>query len=281
MNTLILGLIAAFCWGLHDIAIRYLSKSVSLLGALFIVLLTGLAFQGGVILVNDAAFLPKGPALWYALAAGITFLVASIGLYYAFERGPVRLVSPIIGAYPILSLVYAAIGGSPISINQVAAVLVVIAAVAVVAILSDTSSEDIPPRGLTIVLSVISGIGFATTFKLGQLAAETSGEWQSTFATRIAATVALGIVLLLLRPDLKVGRRALLPLITMGILDGIALLAVISAATLEQPEFAAVAASMFGLFTILLARIFLGEQMALKQWAGCIVAFLGIGYLTL
>lgn len=61
MNTLILGLIAAFCWGLHDIAIRYLSKSVSLLGALFIVLLTGLAFQGGVILVNDAAFLPKGP----------------------------------------------------------------------------------------------------------------------------------------------------------------------------------------------------------------------------
>lgn len=147
-----------------------------------------------------------------------------------------------------MSLVYAAIGGSPISINQVAAVLVVIAAVAVVAILSDTSSEDIPPRGLTIVLSVISGIGFATTFKLGQLAAETSGEWQSTFATRIAATVALGIVLLLLRPDLKVGRRALLPLFTMGILDGIALLAVISAATLEQPEFAAVAASMFGAF---------------------------------
>ncbi|MEY8828197.1 EamA family transporter [Sedimentitalea sp. XS_ASV28] len=281
MNTLILGLVAAFCWGLHDIAIRYLSKTVPLLGALLVVLLTALAFQSGVILINGTTMLPTGPALWLSIGAGIAFLFASLGLYFAFERGPVRLVSPIIGAYPILSLVYAMLGGSQVSADQIAAVLVIVCAVGLVAILSDPAADDVPARGPTIALSLLSAIGFASTFKLGQMAAEYGGEWQSTFATRAIALAGLCALLLVLRPDLRIGRKALVPLITMGVLDGIALLAVISAGVLERPEFAAVAASMFGLFTILLARVFLKEQMGAAQWAGCIVAFLGIGYLTL
>lgn len=281
MNALFLGLVAAFCWGLHDIAIRYLSKTVPLMGALLVVLLTALAFQSGVLLFDGAALMPTGPALWLSIGAGVTFLVASLGLYFAFERGPVRLVSPIIGAYPILSLAYAMLGGSQVTPDQIAAVVVIVVAVGVVAVLSDPAADDVPPRGPTIALSVLSAIGFASTFQLGHMASEHGGEWQSTFATRVIALAGLCALLIVLRPDLRVGRRALLPLITMGVLDGIALLAVISAGALEQPEFAAVAASMFGLFTILLARVFLKEQMAPAQWAGCVVAFLGIGYLAL
>nr|WP_246594623.1 DMT family transporter [Mameliella sediminis] len=274
-------MIAAVCWGLHDIAVRYLSRSVALLAALLVALFSGLVFQGVVILVRGEWLLPTGPALWYAVAAGVAFLVASVGLYYAFHRGPVRLVSPIIGAFPILSLIFAALDGSPITTDQLATVGLVIAAVAVVAILSDPSEGDIPPRGPTVVFSLISAVGYATTFRLGQLAAETGGEWQSSFATRLTALLLLGAVLLVMRKDIRVGRKAILPLLTMGVLDGIALLSVISAASMAQPEFAAVAASIFGLFTILLARVFLDEQMRLAQWAGCIVAFAGIGYLTL
>ncbi|MCR9276295.1 MULTISPECIES: DMT family transporter [Mameliella] len=281
MSALFLGLVAAVCWGLHDIAIRYLSRTVPLMGALLVVLLTGLAFQGGVILVKGEWLLPQGAALWYALAAGFTFLAASLGLYFAFERGPVRLVSPIIGAFPILSLTYAALGGSVITPDQIATVLVVIGAVGLVAILSDSAQGDVPPRGPTIAYSLLSAFGYASTFKLGQLAAETGGEWQSTFATRLVALLLLCGILWAIRPDIRVGRKAVVPLVAMGLLDGIALLSVISAASLPQPEFAAVAASIFGLFTILLARVLLNEQMRIAQWAGCIVAFLGIGYLTL
>ena len=67
----------------------------------------------------------------------------------------------------------------------------------------------------------------------------------------------------------------------MGILDGIALLAVISAAPLPNPEYAAVTSSMFGLLTILLAWVFLRERMTLPQCAGCLLAFSGVGYLAL
>lgn len=281
MNALFLGLVAAFCWGLHDIAIRYLSKSVPLLGALLVVLLTALAFQSAVILVSGASLMPAGPALWLSIGAGVAFLLASLGLYFAFERGPVRLVSPIIGAYPILSLFYAVLDGSQVTPDQIAAVVVIVCAVGAVAILSDPAADDVPPRGPTIALSALSAIGFASTFKLGHMAAAHGGEWQSIFATRAIALAGLCALLIVLRPDLRIGRRALVPLITMGVLDGIALLAVISASALDHPEFAAVAASMFGLFTILLARVFLKEQMGKAQWAGCVVAFLGIGYLAL
>lgn len=281
MNALILGLIAAFCWGLHDIAIRYLSRTVPLLGALFIVLTTGMVFQGALLLATQTSPILTGPAFWYSLAAGVCFLTASIGLYYAFERGPVRLVSPIIGAYPVLSLTFAALGGTPVTFHQVAAVLMIVLAVGVVAIFSDHSDEHIPARGPTIILSLISAIGFAATFKLGQMAALTGGEWESTFATRVTALALLAVILWRLRPKFRIGRSAVLPLIIMGLLDGIALLAVISAADMARPEFAAVASSMFGLFTILLARLLLKEHMAPIQWAGCLLAFAGIGYLAL
>ena len=281
MNTLLLGLIAAFCWGLHDIAIRFLSRSVPLLSALFIVFLTGLIFQIGTIFIGGGTFLPTGAALWYSICTGIALLIAGLSLYYAFQRGPVRLVSPIIGAYPVLSILIAIFAGSPITAGQIAAVLTIVCAVGLVAVFSDSDSEKIPPKGPTILLSLISAIGFASTFALGQIAAEMGEEWQGTFMARLVATGLLCIILIALRADLRIKPTALVILTIMGLLDGIALLAVISAGALDQPEFASVAASMFGLFTILLARVLLKETMTPIQWGSCIVAFLGIGYLSI
>ena len=281
MSSLGFGLVAAFCWGLHDIAIRYLSRSVPLLAALFVVLVAGTVFQAGAIVLRGGALLLAPEALAYAAASGAAFLVASLGLYYAFERGPVRLVSPIIGAYPVLSLAFAALAGATVTPGQIGAVLLVILGVGLVAVLSDGSQEDVPPRGPTIVLSLVSGVGFAATFRLGQIAAELEGELPATLTARLVALALLALILLWRRAPLWPGRRALLPLMVMGLLDGVALLAVISAANLDQPQFAAVASSMFGLFTIVLAWALLRERMGPGQWAGCLVAFAGISYLAL
>lgn len=280
MSALGLGLIAALCWGLHDITIRYLSRTVPLMGALAVVLATGLAFQATVLAATEGARLPQGPALWLSIGSGLAFLLASLGLYFAFERGPVRLVAPIIGAYPILSLLFAFLAGAPIGADQVLAVLVIVGAVGVVAGLSDDSSDPAPPKGPTIALSLIAAIGFAATFKLGQLAATLDGELNATLLARITALVLLLALIVIRRQTLWVGAAALLPLVVMGLLDGVALLAVISAGVLDHPQLAAVASSMFGLITIVLAWAFLRESMSRPQWAGCLAAFLAIGYLA-
>jgi drug/metabolite transporter (DMT)-like permease len=280
MSAIALGLVAAFCWGLHDITIRYLSRTVPLMGALLCVLMAGLAFQTAVLVSTDDIRLPQGEAIWLSIGSGVAFLMASLGLYYAFERGPVRLVSPIIGAYPIASITFAALGGEIVTAGQIAAVLLIVAGVGVVASLADTSGDPVPPKGPTILLSIISALGFATTFALGQRAAALDGELQSTLVARVVAFSLLACLIFAIRAPIKIGRSATLPLLAMGLLDGIALLAVLSAGRVENPQFAAVASSMFGLFTIVLAWGLLKERMTMPQWAGCIVAFLAIGYLA-
>ena len=280
MSALTLGLIAALCWGLHDITIRYLSQTVPLLAALLCVLLVGAGFQTIAVLGTGEGFSVSLHAALLSMAAGLAFLTASLGLYFAFARGPVRLVAPTIASFPILSIIFALWSGATLSAFDVLAVGFTVTGVGVVAFFSDHSDEDYPPIGPTLALSLISATGFACTFKLGQLAAELDGELTTTLIARLTALALLGALIVALRKPAFPGKRALLPLGIMGVLDGIALLCVISAARLPNPEYASVASSIFGMLTIILAWLFLKERMRMVQWLGCITAFAGIAYLA-
>ncbi len=281
MNALTLGLVAALCWGIHDITIRYLSSRVPLMAALLVVLTVGALFQLAAITIVGADAALTTTSVGLSVASGVFFLVACLGLYFAFERGPVRLVAPLVASYPILSVIFAALSGSTITIFQGMAVLAIVGGVGLVAALSDDDPENSPKAGPTIFLSMISAIGFASTFKLGQMAAELSGELATTLIARLTALTVLGVIILSRRAEFWPGRAALLPLTMMGLLDAIALISVVSAAPLPNPEYASVASSMFGLLTVVLAWAFLRERMTPPQWTGCIMAFTGIGYLAL
>ncbi|MEM8979632.1 MAG: DMT family transporter [Pseudomonadota bacterium] len=281
MNALTLGLIAALCWGIHDICIRFFSQKTPITACIFTVFLSGLAFQTAVTVTTGPYPQLGQDAVLYALAAGLCFVVATFGLFYAFQRGPVRLVAPTIASYPILSITWSAVQGTPVSLAQIAAVLCIIAGVGAMAFLSDTSDDDTPPKGVTILLAVLAAIGFAGTFALGQRAAELSHEQPSTLLTRVFAFAIILSILLLLRKKLWPGKAALPWLIAMGIADGVALLCVVSAGGLPNAHYAAVSSSLFGMITILLAWLLLKERMTPAQWAGCALAFAGVGYLAL
>lgn len=281
MNTLFLGMIAAMCWAFHDICVRMLSQKTPLSACIFVVLLTGLVFHMGLMGVTDSfAPLPKR-AVWLALGAGVFFVIATFGLYFAFERGPVRLVAPLIAGYPILSVGLAAANGTPVTPLQWTAVIAIVVGVAVVAALSDSSTDSTPPKGPTILYSIIAAVGFTGTFALGQHAAEISNEMPATLVTRILAVGLTVTILLGFKLPFWPGKRAMPVLIAMGIADGIALLCVLSAGSLPDPQYAAVTSSMFGLLTILLAWVWLKEPMSARQWGGCLIAFCGVGYLAL
>ena len=281
MNALFLGMIAALCWAFHDICVRMLSQKTPLSACIFVVLLTGLVFHLGLMGINGSFAPLPAQALLLSIGAGVFFVIATFGLYFAFERGPVRLVAPLIAGFPILSVGFAAATGTPISPLQWVAVIAIVLGVAVVAALSDSNTDSAPSKGLTILYSVISAIGFAGTFALGQHAAEISNEMPATLVTRIMAVALTIFILLAFKLPFWPGRRALPLLVAMGVADGIALLSVVSAGSLPDPQYAAVTSSMFGLLTILLAWIWLKEPMSARQWGGCLVAFCGVGYLAL
>ncbi|MGC1498313.1 MAG: DMT family transporter [Sulfitobacter sp.] len=281
MSALFLGMIAAICWGFHDICVRFLSQRTPMTACIFVVLLTGLVFHLGLMGITGGFTPLPAQAIWLSLAAGVFFVIATFGLYSAFKRGPVRLVAPLIAAYPILSVAVAAFQGVTVSPLQWLAVFAIVAGVAIVAALSDTSTDAAPPKGPTILFALIAAVGFAGTFALGHQAAVISNEMPSTLVTRVLAVVLTVMILLAFKQPFWPGKRAIPLLMAMGVADGIALYCVLSAGPLPDAEYAAVSSSMFGLLTILLAWALLKEKMSLSQWGGCIVAFCGVGYLAL
>lgn len=280
MNTLVLGLIAALCWGFHDICVRFLSQKVAISAAIFTVLLTGLMFHSGLTLISGEFQALPVRAIWLSLGAGVFFVIATYGLYYAFQRGPVRLVAPLIASYPILSVTIATLQGQAVGLYQWVAVIAIIIGVAIVAMLSDTSEDDTPPKGRTVLYALVAAIGFAGTFALGQTAAEISHEIPSTLVTRILTVALVTAIILIWKQAFWPGKSALPWLIAMGVADGIALLCVLSAGRMANPQYASVTSSMFGLITIVLAWLILKERMSATQWGGCLIAFCGVGYLA-
>lgn len=280
MSALGLGLLAALAWGVHDICVRYVSQRAGILPSLATVLATG------ALLVLPVAFwLGDWPemtmqAYVFSGLSGVAFGIAGYGLYKAFEIGPVRLVAPVIGAYPVLSLAAAGLDGEPVTASQWAAGLAVIAGIALVAMLIDEGDSN-GSRKAAVSWALLGAAGFALTFAAGQHATRAGAELPVLLVTR-ATAIAVILPLILLRTEALRGLSRQMPLLLlMGALDAVALGAIMVAAPLQNPEFAAVAASTFGIITIILARVFLGERMSPGQWGGVTVAFCGIGYLAI
>lgn len=281
MNALALGMVAALCWGIHDVTVRRVSQNVPLMALLLGVLVVGAVFQFGILVATDGYTPLSRGAVIYSVMAGVAFTVAGAALYAAFHRGPVRVVAPAIGSYPILSVALAHFSGAEVTLWQWLAVLAVVAGIAIVAVFARRSEETYPPIGPTIALSLLAAAGYFSTFALGQEAARLSDELSTIMVTRLASVAVLAPILLVLAVPMWPGRAALPFIVIMGVLDGLALYCVLSAGDLPSAEYAAVASSVFGLITVILARVFLSEGMTLTQWSGVLLTFGAIGYLAL
>ena len=280
MISLTLGMIAASAWGIHDICIRFVSQRGGILPAIATVMLAGslvlLPISGA--LGNWSAMTLQSFGL--SVISGAVYLVGCISLYKAFGIGPVRVVAPIVGSYPILSIGWAALMGQPVLWDQWLAVGCVIMGVAIVGMLSDHSESDGSQRA-AIGWSLVGAGGFAIAFAVGHLATQVGSELPVILVTRLTAATG-AIILLALSSRAKIPERSAWPLLAlMSLLDALALGIVLAAGNLHRPEFAAVAASTFGIITIILAWLFLKERMTGGQWFGVAVCFLGIGYLVL
>lgn len=281
MNAITLGLIAAISWGVHDITIRYLSRSVPILNAILVVLTVGALFQASVVLWSGEPLSLPPRAVLLSIAAGAAFLIAALGLYYAFKLGPVGLVAPLIATYPVFSILFAIFEGRSLSGLQILAIGAVVAGSAIVAITSDSEDDGGSVKLRAILLSLMASLAFAVSFHFSQVAALQASELTSGMVTRITALALIVAIVLVKRLPLKIPTKAYAPLCLMGLCDGLALLCIIAAASLPNPAFASVAASTFGICTIILAWVWLKERLSPAQIAGCALAFAGIGYLSL
>ena len=277
--SLTLGTLAALCWGTHDICIRYVSQKTGIFSAIFTVLIFGAIILSPACLYFGNWQDLTGPAIWHSGISGALFTLASIGLYKAFAIGPVSLVAPIVGSYPIMSVGLAIWNGGSITLIQIMSVFGILLGITIIAHGDNHNSTQ--NRKYAIVWAVSSAVGFFGSFAFGQAAAGLGAELPVIWLARIAGIVALLFITVPLRLDILPNLRQVPTLAVMGLLDAIALAVVIYAGTQEFAVFATVTASTFGLVTVLLAWVFLKEKMSPKQWLGVTLVFTAIGLIGL
>jgi drug/metabolite transporter (DMT)-like permease len=139
MLALSLGLTAALIWAVHDLIARKLSQGAALLPIVLLVLVSGsVVLLAPSLVFGDWASLSVRAVL-LASAAGLAFALAIGALYRAFSMAPARIVSPIIGAYPIISLALAVAQGRPVTLADWLAVAAVVGGISIVSL---TASDD-------------------------------------------------------------------------------------------------------------------------------------------
>ena len=279
MQSLMLGLLAAVLWGLHDFTIRRVAARTDA-AALYLVVL-----GFGAVLLAPLAATSEGwrdftPALsGFCGFAGLIYALGVYALYRAFIIGPVRLVAPICGAFPLLSVGFAVVRGQAAGPVVWLASLAVLAGIAIVA-----QGENGPTKGsrrMAILWSIIAALGFAISFELLHQAAEMAADLPVTLIARCAGFLGVLVWVVSQRIDLKPAFAIWPTLLMMGALDVGGMVAVTMAGGFARPEFASVASSCFGLVTILLAWKFLREPLTAIQAFGAVVVFSGIAVLGL
>ncbi len=278
MESLMLGLTAALVWGLHDFTVRRVSSAADA-AALYLLVL-----GFGVLWILPFALLTPGWAdltprlIGFTVVAGLIYAGGVYALYQAFAIGPVRLVAPICGAYPLLSVGLAMAQGQEITALVWLAAVAVLGGVALVA--RGEGGGTGGSKRAAIGWAVMAAAGFFASLGMLHSAAELAADLPIALIARVAGCT--GILLLVLwrrvavRPALSVWPT----LAMMAALDLGGMFAVTAAGSFDRPEFASVTSSCFGLVTVLLAWRFLAEPVRPLQWGGIAVVFAGVAVLS-
>ena len=269
MIEITFGFVAAICWGLHDFLVRFIVKKVTIFSALLCTNLFGILFLAGSFFLTEQNFILSETFILISIIYGILFLIATYGLYMAFDRGPVYVAAPIICSYPILSLIYAAVLTTSPKPHQWLLSLIVVFGIFLTVYTKKENMDKVKTVKLeTIYWSILSAVFFSLSFQLGQNQIINSNEIISNL---IARTSSIMVIVFLFANHIKfksIKLNYIIILILMGVVDTLALLIMVYSGNFNHPEFSSVSASTFGLITILLVCFFYKEKLNFIQMLG-------------
>ncbi len=285
-----LGLLAALCWGSADFLVRY---STHLIGTyrtllfmqfigLFILSLSLLATGELVHLIVNNAWQPWACACLVALLS----MLGSLALYRAFEVGIITIVSPITAGYAALTVTLSFLAGERIGwLHTVGIGTVLLGVILVATAFTGRMKWDKErrvkrrvgvPRGVgwAMLAAVSFGIafwllGFYVTPKLGGIIPA----WLIRLETPLVLALCAPLLGQSLRPPRGLVWRYL---VAISVLDSAAFVAYSFGLRQGQISIVSVLSSLYSAVTVLLAWIFIREQLQWSQWFGIAVVFTGI-----
>ena len=288
MGGVLWGCLSALCLGSADFMARFGTRALGARSVYLVVLAIGGSALSIVVLASGT------PIIWsplgWALSAvhGVSVVVMSVLLYTALARGPISMVAPVVAAHPVLVLAFAFATGARPELEQWLAMAAIIAGVVWVARRArpESAAADVDgdagraARRTTLAIAAGASLAHAVIIISGQAAVPYLGELQTTWIGRLVGLAAL-LALFAVRRERPRCRTSWIPfLVVLGLLDTGGYLALFAGSTGTHPEATAVAASTFGVVTVVLARIVLHEPISWRQWGAIGLVFSGVAALA-
>ena len=275
--TILFGLLSAFSYGYADFVGALAAKKVRALAVTTIAFVFGLFVAIFLSLFFGASFEPN--VIQIGIYAGICSAAAITFLYAALALGPISIVSPFTAVLSaVIPVLFDVASGQQLSSFALVAIALILVAVVLVAFVP---GQDVRLPSLRAALySVGAGVGFAGIFLFLDMAPEGSGLGVLVVMRVVGlALMAAGLVALLLLGRSKVFvekelfGKAILPLVLLaGLGDVTGNVFFMIASASGALAVAAVLTSLYPVGTIVLARVFLKERIALSQNIGIVLA---------
>ena len=291
MLTIVLGFATSLVYGFADFFGAIASKRIPAVLVTFLSGATGLLFLLTLTPVFGAGFSPA--TLFWGIAAGIASAIAMSCLYASLAIGPISIVSPL-GA--VVSAIVPAIVGFMIgdrfsALGWVALGLILVAVVLVGFI---PGAEVRLPSLRGVLLGIAAGTGIGVVLICLDAAPHDSGLGSVILLRSVSASL-LGLALLIRRAtasrtsnsnapmfDRSVGAKLWAAVAVAGLFDSSANVFFLLASRVPGGTLTVVSVltALYPLGTIVLARVFLKEKIALIQQLGILLALGGSALLA-
>lgn len=261
------GVASAAAFGLGDFSGALATRRSATLPVVAGAQLVGLLILLAVAVVLQPP-LPDLAAAGVAVAAGLSGLVGLGALYRGMSLGSMGLVTSLSGSGALtVPLLVSAVTGAAMAPLQVVGVLFAAGAAAAA---GGASRGEVGRKALGMAL--LAALGFGGWYVLLDLAAERADPLWALVISRGAASIVAGLTTLTRRrerPPVK-----LVVLAGVGDIGGNAFY-VLAGATLPV-SLAAALSGMYPVFTVLLARVILGERLSRLAQLAVLLALIGI-----
>ena len=265
------GLGAAASWGAGDYAGGLATRRASVWRVVLVSQAVGVVLTVVLALALRESLPARRDLLW-GVGAGLSGALGIVGLYSALAAGQMGVAAPItavVGAVlPVLVGVATEGLPGPLAFAGVALALPGI-------VLLSRPHGRASPRALG--LALLSGVGFGGFFVMVDVASRESIAWP-LLAARVATLGAVALVALARREARGPTPWGLAALAGAGDTAGNAFFAL--ATVLGRLDAAAVLASLYPAFTVVLARVLLKEHLTRGQVAGMALTLAAIGLIA-
>jgi drug/metabolite transporter (DMT)-like permease len=213
----------------------------------------------------------------FAFAAGAAGGLGLVLFYRAMAMNLIGVVAPVsavvAAAMPVL--VGVVVGGERLHLGQLAGIVVGLAAIALINAGGGTATKA---ARTAVGLAIAAGVGFGLFFILNHQA---SASGVTAFVTGRFGSAGAVLCFALISRVSFVPRREVLRVIAIGgSFDGVGVVLYLFATFYGLLSLSAVLTSFYPAFTVLCARIFIGEKLGAVQLAGAALAIAAIALIA-